>query len=107
MKKGNLFEKQVVEYLQQWWPGARRLGHQGRKDCGDVGGIPGIVLELKNCRTTKLAEWTGEAEREAANAGVETFAVVHKRVGKTDPGEQWVTLPLRVFADMMRDNWQR
>lgn len=105
MKKGPFFEKQVVEYLQaHGFPYAERRVMGGTKDKGDIGGIPGVVLELKNQKRESLAEWVDEAEQEAVNAGVTVFAVVHKRRGKADAGEAYCTLPLHVLTYLLADH---
>lgn len=102
MKKGPKFEKDVVEYLQRHgFPYAERRVQGGKNDRGDVGGIPGVVLELKNQNRLSLAEWVDEAEQEAINAGVTLYATVHKRRGKGDAGDAYVTLPLHVFAHLL------
>lgn len=105
VKKGPLFEAMVVAYLQSHgFPYAERRVLGGQKDRGDVAGIPGVCLELKNCKEMKLGPWLNEAADEADNANAEIFAVVHKRIGKGDPGEAFVTMPLRVFATILRDS---
>jgi hypothetical protein len=48
-----------------------------------------------------LGVWVAEAEVEAENLGVSYGVVVHKRRGKTDPGEQFVTMPLRTFLEFV------
>jgi hypothetical protein len=93
----------VVRWLQaHGFPLAERRALRGRDDRGDIAGIPGVALEVKNCNRTELAVWMDEAKAEAANAGVSTFAVIHKRRGRGDPGEWFVTLPLSVFSELMR-----
>lgn len=105
MKKGPLFEAMVVAYLQSHgFPYAERRVMGGRNDKGDVAGIPGVCCELKNCKEMRLGPWLDEAEAEADNADAAIFAVVHKRRGKGDPGEAFVTMPLRVFAAILRDS---
>lgn len=96
--KGTSFETAVVKWLRDLGWDAERIVLHGNQDQGDV-----IVrnspwsLELKNCRTLALAEWVAEADRESVNAG-RPVAVVAKRVGKGDPGEAYVVMPLRVFV---------
>lgn len=103
MKKGPLFEAQVVEWLKaNGFPYAERRVMGGANDKGDISGVPGVCLELKNQGAAALAAWVDEARVEAGNAGVDVFAVVHKRRGKGDPGEAYVTLPLVVFARLIR-----
>lgn len=96
--KGTAFETAVVKWLRDLGWDAERIVLHGNKDEGDV-----IIrnspwsLELKNCRTLALGQWIAEADAEAANAG-RPVAVVAKRVGKGDPGEAYVVMPLRVFV---------
>lgn len=78
----------------------------GAKDRGDVTGIKTIrgsrvVLECKDRGTMTLGPWMDEAEKEAGNDDAAVWAVVHKRRGKGDPREQFVTMPLHVFARLL------
>ena len=103
MKKGPLAEKLVVDYLAaHGFPFAERRVMGGANDKGDVSGIVGWVLEVKNQAKMALASWVDEAALEAENAKVDQYAVVHKRTGRGDPGEWYVTLPLKVFAQVIR-----
>lgn len=102
MKKGPKHEADVVAWLHDHGhPYAERRVQGGSKDRGDIGGIPGVVLELKNCNRIELATWVDEARAEAANAGVDVWAVVAKRKGKADPGEAYVITNLTVFAALL------
>lgn len=95
--KGTAFETGVKEYLRSLGLDARRLVLMGNKDQGDVDTGAGWHLETKNCRTLALSEWVAEADVESANSG-KPVAVVAKRVGRGDPGEAYVVMPLRTFA---------
>jgi len=97
-QKGTSFETAVVNYLSGRNLGAFRLPLYGNKDRGDVDSGAGWNLECKNVRTLALSEWVAEADAEALNAG-RPVAVVAKRVGKGDPGEAYVVMPLRVFVE--------
>jgi len=107
-QKGTAFERQVADYLAQetGQPIDREPLH-GAKDEGDISGATllgkRLALECKNHREAKLAEWVDEAKAEAGNAGAEWFAVAHKRRGKGDPAEQYVTTTLGQLARMMRE----
>lgn len=86
--KGTKHERGIAEYL-----GATREPLHGSKDVGDVhgvelGGLP-VVVECKNEKTLKLAEWTTELVREMETAGTPYGFVAAKRKGKADPGEQY------------------
>ena len=50
-----------------------------------------VVLEVKDCATSRLPEWTREARIEAGNDDALVGLVVHKRRGVSDPMAQWVT----------------
>jgi hypothetical protein len=79
-----------------------RLGKQGANDRGDIW-IPDVdyVVECKNEKGIHLGEWANEAATEAFNAGRAIGIVVHKRKGKTLWTDQWVTLRLEDFLDLV------
>ena len=102
VKKGPLAEKQVVEFLQaNGFPHAERRVMGGANDRGDVAGIPGLVIEVKNQAKMTLAEWVDEAERESVSH--EDFGVVwHKRRGKGSAGEWYVTMDGWTFLELLK-----
>ena len=64
-RKGTAAKTAMVRWLQaHGFPFAERRALRGRDDQGDVAGIPGIALEVKNCNRTELAVWTDEAKAE-------------------------------------------
>lgn len=74
----------------------------GALDKGDIGGLRTprghrVVVECKNTKTMNLAGWVQEAQREAVNDNAIAGIVVHKRRGKGDPMEQYVTMTLRDY----------
>lgn len=73
-----------------------KMPRHGAKDRGDIGGVrihgQRVVVEVKNCVRTDLAGWTKEAHLEAGNDDALVGVVVHKRHGKGDPLDQWVTM---------------
>lgn len=101
--KGTRAESAIVAYLQQQgFVHAERRALAGGADKGDIAGVPGVVIESKDCVRTELAAWLDEAAVEGANAGVDVFAVWHKRRGKGSPGEWFVTMPGSVFVELIR-----
>lgn len=94
-RKGNQFERDVVAYLQaNGYPHAERAYGAGRpSDVGDIDGIPGIVLEVKACKTFTLGPWCNEAERERINARADYGIVIAKRRQKATH-EAFAILPL-------------
>ena len=85
--KGTAAEREVVRYLQNWWPAAERRALSGNKDKGDVAGIPGVVVEVKAAATQQLAGWFRETAAEQINAGAAFCMLVVKRAYKPVP--QW------------------
>jgi len=108
MKKGPLFEKQVVVYLQRAFGDAiERRVMGGKNDRGDVAGLywrgKPFVLEIKNRNRVELAAWMGELEAECGNADTDMGAVVFHRKGKGagSMGDQYVLMDLRTLTRML------
>lgn len=80
--RGTAAEREVVRYLQNWWPAAERRALSGNKDKGDVAGIPGVVIEVKAAQRQELAAWRRETWTEMENAGAKHCILVVKRPRK-------------------------
>lgn len=103
-QKGTAFESAIVKaFIAGGYPHAIRRGKQGVKDKGDLY-LPGegrYVAEAKHVSRFNLAMWYAEAQQEAKNAGVPVGVVIHKRRGKADGMDQWVTMTVRDFLFLM------
>jgi len=108
-KAGSSFERSTADYLSAVVDDRidRRVKN-GAKDRGDVGGVrihgKRIVLECKNTAKTSLGTWAHEAEIERGNDDALMAAIVHKRHGKGQPADQWVTMTLADFAAILTGN---
>jgi len=108
-KAGSSFERSTADYLAAVVDDRidRRVKN-GAKDRGDVGGVrihgKRIVLECKNTAKTNLGTWANEAEIERGNDDALMAAIVHKRHGKGQPADQWVTMTLADFAALLTGN---
>lgn len=101
--RGTAAEVAVRDFLQaNGFPYCERLASAGGKDCGDLTGIPGAVIEVKNHKTMDLGGWFTELEAEMRNAAAHIGAVVHKRRGKGNPADWYVSMSGRVFAELLR-----
>lgn len=79
-RKGTAFEVAVCDYLRtHGFPYVERRAIRGSKDCGDIAGIPGVVLECKAEKIITLAAYMDELEAEKVNDGAKAGLVVVKR----------------------------
>lgn len=91
--RGTAFETLILEPARNYYVDAIRAPLNGSKDIGDLW-LPGerrYVVEAKHHSRLDLAGWAREAEKEAMNAGVPYWVLVHKRVGKGQGADQWAT----------------
>src|SRR5690625_422270 len=103
---GTKFETDIAKYLNEHVDDRierRTLG--GNKDRGDIGGLrhmgQRVVIECKNTSRTNLGTWINEAHAAMGNDDAGAAVVIHKRHGKGQPGDQWVTLTLADFVALI------
>ena len=108
--KGTDWETALVRFLGECGLPARRKVLAGNKDKGDVEveGVPGVVIEAKNCKRESLAAWVDEAVTEAENAGIPVGVVWHRRrlspkQQSTSPGDGYVTMTGEHFVKLLRE----
>lgn len=103
-QKGTAAETAIVNFLRtSGFLQAERRTLGGAHDRGDIAGIPGVVIEVKNCARQELGGWIAEAELERDNDGASLGVVWHKRRGKGSPADWFVTMSGAQFADLLRD----
>lgn len=100
-KAGTAFERSIADALAQHLEDDRidRRAKTGALDRGDIGGVrlhgQRVVIECKNTARTELAGWMAEAETARGNDDALIALIAHKRHGKGDPLDQWVTTTVR------------
>jgi hypothetical protein len=97
-RKGNRAEVEVAKLLRQYgWTAVTSRSARGGYQSGEdiVSNFP-CSIEVKNQVRIDLAGWYRQAEEQAMG---KIPIVVHKRVGKGQPGDWWVTL---TFADLIQ-----
>ena len=100
--KGTSAETAVVDfYRANGHPHAERRAFHGAQDRGDVAGIVGVVTEVKNCDRLALAEWVDEALTEQGNDRADLAVVFHKRRGRTNPADWYVTMTGAQWAHIL------
>lgn len=96
---GSRFEREVADYLADKVDDRidRRV-KGGSKDRGDIGGLrhmgQKVAIECKNTSRINLGTWMNEAHTAMGNDDAGVGLVIHKRHGKGQPGDQWVTMTL-------------
>lgn len=100
---GTRAESAIAAYLREnGFPYAERRAKTGAKDQGDIAGLLGGVIEVKDCAKLDLAGWLGEALDEQANANAWWSAVWHKRRGHAKPDGWYVTMRGDVFLALLQ-----
>lgn len=98
-QKGSSFERLIADYLALTVDDRidRRV-KTGAKDKGDIAGVrvhgQRVVIEAKNTTRINLGTWAAEAEQERLNDEALAGLIIHKRHGKGQAKDQWVTMPL-------------
>lgn len=100
--KGAQAERDVVAWLKQWYPYVDRRLAGATLDKGDISGIPGVTIEIKNHAGMDLAGWVEELKVEMANDNAWTGVVLHKRKGKGDPADWYATMPASVWIELLK-----
>jgi hypothetical protein len=99
---GSRFEKVIADAFA-WHLKDDRIERRvtnGAYDRGDIGGVrtrdgQRLAVEVKDTSTLSIAGWVREAQAEAINDNALAGIVVHKRRGKADPLDQYVTMTMR------------
>ena len=103
---GSRFEREIADCLAKHIDDRidRRV-KTGAKDRGDIGGLrhmgERVVIECKSVVKTNLAGWVDEAEIERGNDDAVAGLVIHKRVRKGDPLDQYVTTTVRDLVALL------
>jgi hypothetical protein len=108
--KGYAGERAVVEYLRaNGFPYAERRRAGAAADTGDVIAIPGLTIEVKNQQRMALADWTDQMLSEMQNTTPAAWqgVVVHKRKGKTSPGDWYATTTFDLWLRMLKEGYVR
>lgn len=102
-KKGYAGEKPVQDYLRQIAPDCYRPRAGSSQDIGDIVGLP-LVVSVKNHANYggRLSGWTSDLMGMVHHAGVETGVVWHKRTGRSQPEDWYVTTTGGLLLPMLK-----
>lgn len=106
-QKGSRFERVISDYLcDNWSDVIDRRVLSGSKDRGDLANVRvaghRVTVECKNHARIELSNWLDQAVEEADNDGALMGMVVHKRKGRADGSEQYVTMRLGDLIALLR-----
>jgi len=105
---GARFERAVADYLAHAVDDRidRRV-KTGSADKGDIAGVRylghRVVIECKDRARLDLPGWIAEAHTQRDHDDAALGLIVHKRHGRAEPGDQWVTMTLADLAWMLRE----
>ena len=101
-RKGSSAELAVAKWLNKLgWVHAERSRAGWTDDRGDIDGMPGVCIEVKNEKRIDLPGYLRELEVEMANAKAWAGAVIVKRRGSTDPADWYAVMPASVWAQLL------
>lgn len=103
--KGTTAETAVVNWLRTTLnnPHIERRALQGNRDTGDITGLPGIVIEVKNHAKHDLPGWLAELQTEVDNAKATLGLLVIKKRGTTNPGKWYWLIDPRHIPTILKD----
>lgn len=101
--KGTRAETAVVRLAREMgFPYAERRALTGGKDRGDITGIPGVVIQVKDVEKQSVGKWQQDTLLQAYNDGALTCILVVKRKYKNI--KQWdAYIPVYQFLYEARD----
>jgi hypothetical protein len=102
--KGTSAETAVVKWLiGKGRKHVERRALLGGNDRGDIAGLPGVVIEVKNVKAMDLSQWVKELAVEMKNDKADTGVVIHKKKGTTDVGQWYATMPADVWFKLLEE----
>jgi hypothetical protein len=103
-QRGTAWETAIVNFLtSHGFPHAERRALAGALDKGDIAGVPGVVIEAKNCKQINLAQFMDEALAERDNAGAVVGVAWIKRRGKASAADGYVVMDGPTFTYLLRE----
>ena len=101
-RKGSSADLAVAKWLNKLgWTQAERSRAGWTDDRGDIDGMPGVCIEVKNEKRIDLPGYLRELDVEMTNAKAWTGAVIVKRRGSTDVNDWYAVMPASVWAQLL------
>ena len=101
-RKGSAAELAVAKWLRKLgWIHAERSRAGFQDDRGDIDGMPGVCIEVKNEKKIDLPGYLRELEVEIANAQAWTGTVIVKRRGSMNVDDWYAVMPAKIWDELM------
>lgn len=101
-RKGSAAELAVAKWLRKLgWIHAERSRAGWTDDRGDIDGMPGVCIEVKNEKKIDIPGYLRELEVEMENAKAWTGTVIIKRRGSTNVDDWYAVMPAKVWGELM------
>ncbi len=101
-RKGSAAELAVAKWLRKLgWIHAERSRAGWQDDRGDIDGMPGVVVEVKNEKRIDIPGYLRELEVEMENAKAWTGTVIIKRRGSTNVDDWYAVMPAKIWGELM------
>ena len=101
-RKGSAAELAVAKWLRKLgWIHAERSRCGWSDDRGDIDGMPGVCIEVKNEKKIDLPVYLRELEVEIANAQAWTGTVIVKRRGSMNVDDWYAVMPAKIWGELM------
>ena len=101
-RKGSAAELAVAKWLPKLgWIHAERSRAGWTDDRGDIDGMPGVCIEVKNEKKIDLPGYLRELEVEIANAQAWTGTVIVKRRGSMNVDDWYAVMPAKIWGELM------
>jgi hypothetical protein len=101
-RKGSRAELDVARWLQTMGHHkAARIQAGTHDDTGDISGLPGIVVEVKDRMQHNWKEYFGQLATQIINADAYTGIIIVKRPGITDPGKWLAVMPAYEWINLI------
>ena len=100
-RKGTTYERDVIRWLRSHGvPHAERTSTGRTQTRGDIDGIPGVHLELRNRARIDLATWLDDTTTAAGDA---LPVLIVRRRGTTDRGQDYAITTLDRMVELLTD----
>jgi len=101
-RKGSAAELAVAKWLRKLgWIHAERSRAGWTDDRGDIDGMPGVCIEVKNEKKIDLPGYLRELDVEIANAQAWTGTVIVKRRGSMNVDDWYAVMPAKIWGELM------